>query len=101
MATERFEDSAGQRVELTDERRAHIVQYHPDVVPFLDRMAQALRAPDMLRQSTQDPNVVVHYRYFADLLGGKYLVVVVKTTGGRRFVLTAYLTRRIRTGIPT
>ena len=99
MATERFEDSEGQRVELTDERCAHIAQYHPDVVPFLDRLAQALRAPDMLRQSTQDPNVVVHYRYFADILGGKYLAVVVKTDA-RRFVLTAYLTRRIRTGKP-
>ncbi|MDP3722136.1 MAG: hypothetical protein Q8R91_01395 [Candidatus Omnitrophota bacterium] len=43
--------------------------------------------------------MLVHYKYFADILGGKYVAVVVKVDA-RRFVLTAYLTRRIRTGRP-
>ena len=99
MAAERFQHVAGHEVELTDERRAHILLYHPDMAPFLDRLAGVLRAPDVLRQSTEDPTVLVHYKYFADVLGGKYVAVVVKI-GDRRFVLTAYLTRRIRTGRP-
>lgn len=98
MASEIFEDCSGQAVELTDERRAHILLYHPDAAPFLGRVAEALRTPDVLRQSTEDAKVLVHYKHFADILGGKYLAVVVKSTNGRRFVLTAYLTRRIRTG---
>ena len=84
-------------MELTDERRAHILLYHPDMATFLDRLAEVLRVPDVLRQSTEDPTVLVHYKYFADILGGKYVAVVVKVDD-RRFVLTAYLTRRIRTG---
>lgn len=99
MATETFKDYSGHGVELTDERWAHILLYHPDLASFLGRLAEALRAPDVLRQSTEDANVLVHYKYFADVLGGKSLAVVVKTNG-RRFVLTAYLTRRIRTGRP-
>lgn len=99
MVAETFQDFSGQPVELTDERRAHILRYHPDLAPFLARVAQVLQVPDALRQSTEDPSVVVHYKYFADILGGKYLAVVVKTNV-RRFVLTAYLTRRIHTGRP-
>lgn len=94
-----FEDFEHQPVELTDERLAHIRDYHPDVVPFVERVGEVLRAPDMLRESTQDPTVVVHYKHFADILGGKFLAVVVKREN-RRFLLTAYLTRRVRTGRP-
>jgi hypothetical protein len=100
VVAEKFEDYSGQEVELTDERRAHILCYHPDMASFLDRMPKVLRAPDVLRQSTDDQNVLIYYKYFAEIFGGKYLAVVVKTNN-RRFVLTAYLTRRIQTGKST
>jgi hypothetical protein len=96
---ENFEDVEQCQVELTDERLAHIRDYHPDAVPFVERVGEVLRHPDVVRESTQDPTVVVHYKHFADILGGKFLAVVVKRNR-RRFVLTAYLTRRVRTGRP-
>lgn len=95
---ESFEEQTHHRVELTDEREAHIRRFHPDAVPFLGSLAEVLRTPDVRCPSTQDSTVVVYYKYFAKILGGKYVAVVVKTND-RWFVLTAYLTRRLRTGM--
>jgi len=93
-----YPSAIGKTVELTDERQAHIVRYHPDVVPFLDRIGEALANPDALRRSIQDSEVVLFYKFYPDILGGKYMVVVVKENG-RCFVLTVYVTKSIRTGV--
>jgi hypothetical protein len=39
-------------------------------------------------------------KYYPDILGGKYIAVAVKVGEARSFVLTAYLTKSIRTGVP-
>jgi hypothetical protein len=52
-------------------------------------------------QSFSDPEARLYYRfYFRTMVGGKYLCVVVKTLGADAFVLTAYLTDRIKKGVP-
>ena len=43
--------------------------------------------------------MILFYKHFPDILGGKYVTVVVKAARERSFVLTAYLTRSIRTGV--
>ena len=90
----------GKVVELTDERREHIARYHSDLIPFLDRLGAVLAHPDELRRSLDDPEVILMYKYYPDILGGKYVAVVVKVGERRSFVLTAYLTKSIRTGVP-
>jgi hypothetical protein len=100
VAAWRFTSALGKVVELTDERRQHIAFYHSDLVPFLDRLATVLAHPDALRRSLDDPQVVLFYKRYPEVLGGKYITVVVKLGEERSFVLTAYLTRSIRTGIP-
>jgi hypothetical protein len=94
-----FPSALGKTIEFTDERRAHILSFHPDVSPFLDRVADVLAHPDALRRSIQDPDVVLFYKFFPDILDGKYEVVVVKKNE-RCFILTVYLTNSIRTGAP-
>lgn len=93
-----FPTATGKTAELTDERRAHILTYHPDVGPFLDRVGEVLASPDLLRRSGQDPEVVLFYKLYSDILGGKYMVVVVKENE-RSFILTVYLTKSTRTGV--
>jgi hypothetical protein len=39
-------------------------------------------------------------KHYPDILGGKYITVAVKVGEAWRFVLTAYLTKSIRTGVP-
>jgi len=80
------------QVELTDERREHIINRHPDVKPFLDLLGEVVEFPDEIRRSQRDPNTLIFYRLYRELLGGKNLAVVVKIDH-RAFVLSAYLTR--------
>jgi len=99
VSTRCFTSVLGTDIELTDERREHIVLFHQDLVPFLDRRGAVLAHPDAVRRSLDDPQVILFYKHFPDILGGKYVTVVVKAARERSFVLTAYLTRSIRTGV--
>jgi hypothetical protein len=99
MADERYPSVLGRPVELSDERRAHILDRHPSVAPFLERTQEVLLRPEAVRRSTYDPEVLLFSRFYSDILGGKHLVIVVKIDG-RCFVLTAYLTRRRAGGQP-
>jgi len=94
-----FSSSLGRQVELTDERKKHIFQYHKDIIPFFDHMAEVLNSPDDVRRTLDDKQVVLFYRLYPDILAGKYFVAVVKINA-RNFILTAYLPRRVKTGEP-
>ena len=99
MAIEEYPSVLGQPVELTDERRAHILERHPTVAPFLERVREVLALPEEVRRSAYDPEVLLFSRFYPDILGGKHLVVIVRVDG-RRFILTVYLTRRLVGGQP-
>lgn len=50
-------------------------------------------------QSFSDPQARLYYRFsFRSMVGGKYLCVIVKEFGSDAFVLTDYLTDRIKRG---
>ncbi len=55
MSPWQFASALGKLVELTDERREHIVRYHADLGPFLDRLGAVLAHPDELRRRLDDP----------------------------------------------
>lgn len=97
MDTVYFSSALGKRIEFTDERRRHILQYHPDLAPFLDRLGEVLIGPNEIRKTSEDPEVLLFYKFYSDILRGKYIVVVVKVND-RSFILTAYLARRVKTG---
>ena len=60
---------------------------------------ETLRDPERVVQSLSDPEVHLYYRfYFRTVVGGKFLCVVVKMGEAGAFVLTAYLTDRIKKG---
>lgn len=94
-----FSSSLGRQIELTDERKEHIFLYHKDIIPFFERMAEVLNTPDEVRRTRDDKQVVLFYRFYPDILAGKFFVAAVKINK-RNFILTAYLTRRIKTGDP-
>ena len=50
-----------------------------------------------MRRSVYDPSVLIYYRYFKDVLGGKYIAVVVKVNN-KGFILTSYVTDRVKRG---
>ena len=53
----------------------------------------------MAASSAADPGARLYYRFYPrTIVGGKFLCVVVKVLGDDAFVVTAYLTDRVKKG---
>lgn len=76
---------------LTEERKYHILKFHPDVGSYFRYFAAALAEPEHEVRSIHDSSVVICYRYIKHRR--KYLAIVVKI-GSHPFVLTAYLAKK-------
>lgn len=63
---------------------------------YLGVLKEVIENPNMVRYSNYNRNVLLFYRYFDKIEGGKYIVAVVSRA--EKEVLTAYLTHRIKTG---
>ena len=91
-------DYEGRSIRLTDERWRHIEE-HPEMVGLRGAVAETLRKPEAVVQSRSDPSARLYYRFYhRTMVGGKYLCVVVKVRREDAFVVTAYLTDRLKRG---
>ncbi len=94
-----FRDYQGLQVRLTDERLVHILE-HPEMAGMEDAIRNTLVQPEKVVESFSDPEAHLYYRLSVGTkVGDKYLCVVVKVTRGDAFVLTAYLTDKIKKGV--
>jgi hypothetical protein len=92
-------DFQGLAIRLTDERLAHILE-HPELVGMESAIEQTLARPERVIESFSDPRAHLYYRYYVGTrVGDKYLCVVVRVVEADAFVLTAYLTDRIKRGV--
>lgn len=63
------------------------------------KIAETLRDPERVIQSRSDDEARLYYRFYTDApVGEKFLCVVVKVRREDAFILTAYLTDRIKRG---
>lgn len=89
-------------VELTPERELHIAERHPDLLPeHRDKLAETLADPDQVRRSARFGRARVLSRWYADVRLGKHVVVVVVSDvspADRRWIITAYMARRLAEG---
>ena len=91
-------DYEGRSVRLTDERWHHIAE-HPEMIGLRRALAETLRAPEAVIEPASDPLARLYYRFFhRTMVGGKHLCVVVKVRQEDAFVVTAYLTDRVKKG---
>jgi hypothetical protein len=73
---------------------------HPEMVSMQTAIEETLLQPERVVESFTDPQAHLYYRfYFRTIVGGKFLCVVVKTLETDAFLLTAYLTDRIKKGV--
>ena len=94
-----LQDFEGLAIRLTDERRTHILE-HPEMVAMELAIEETLLRPERVVQSFSDPQAHLYYRfYFRTVVGGKFLCVIVKKIEHDSFVLTAYLTDRVKKGV--
>ncbi|MBI2039562.1 hypothetical protein HYT18_00640 [Candidatus Microgenomates bacterium] len=91
-----FQSIIGE-VELTNERKSHIILKHPELKTHIKKISQVLSSPDTIRRSKLDEESLLFYKYFDTIKKGKYISVTVKK-GKRNFILTAYITDKIRAG---
>jgi hypothetical protein len=89
-------------VEWTEERERHIAEGHPDLLPdHREKIVETLAEPDHVRSSARLRNARLFSRWYRDLRGGKYVVVVVvsdPTPQRRHWIITAYIARKLAPG---
>jgi hypothetical protein len=91
-------DHSGRTIRLTRERLEHIL-LHPEMAESEAEIAESLRQPERVVQSLSDPEAWLYYRrYPTTRVGDKYLCVVVKIGPTDAFVVTAYLTDKVKGG---
>jgi hypothetical protein len=93
-----FLDYAGRTVRLTDERRGHLLS-HPEMASLEPILGLAIAAPLVVVRSRSDDTVLLYYLAAeTEQFGPKLLCVVVKHLPSDSFVVTAYLTDKIKVG---
>lgn len=92
-------DHEGREIRFTKERLDHILE-HPEMAGMLNAITETLGEPETVTKSLTDPDARLYYRYYErTLVGGKFLCVVVKQhLKDDAFVLTAYLTDKVKKG---
>ena len=94
----RTNDCFGRNVRLTDERLVHILE-RTEMRGMREAIIRTLQAPAEVRVSRSDPAVRLFYEFYSRTrIGGKWLCVVVKYATNDAFVITAYLTDRLKAG---
>ena len=98
-AAQGFVDRWGRQVRLTRERLAHLGE-HPEMIGLEEEIGRTLAEPGTVAGSSSDDSTRLHYRWVPEsVVGGKYLCVVVKFCEGvDAFIVTAYLTDRVKKG---
>lgn len=91
-------DHEGVEIRLTDERLAHILE-HPEMSDMETAIEETLLRPRHVVRSRSDQEVRLYYRFYPETrVGGKFLCVVVKVRAEDAFVITAYLTDKVKEG---
>ena len=99
MRSKTLRDFQGLEIRLTSERLDHILE-HPEMAGMEPAIEETLLGPERVVQSLSDTGVHLYYRvYFRTVVGGKFLCVVIKIAEDSPFILTAYLTDRIKKGV--
>lgn len=82
------------KIELTEERKRHIVAFHPDITPYIRYFETTLQEPEQAIRSKHDPNVFICYHQLPRRK--PFLAIVVRIKPSNNFILTAYLTNKIK-----
>ena len=67
---------------------------HPEIEGKEEEVKECLRSPIEVRKSSEDVEVLLHYKKE----GSYFLCVVVRHLNGEGFIITAYITDKIKEG---
>lgn len=95
-----IESVLGKKIRLTGERWQHIYYEHPEIdESYIKRTEETLTKPDVVVKNRKDPMQFLYHKYYSKTyFGGRYLVVVAKHLNSEGFIITLYLTSKIKIG---
>lgn len=93
----RLKDRFGNILLLKEKHWRYIIEKHPEIGNYKDRLSAVVKDPDIVKRSRRDKDIFLYYRYYKDIFEGKYLLVVGKIEE-HPIVLTCYITDRIKEG---
>ena len=95
-----LEDIVGRRIQLTEEGWAHIIGRRRYMADFRNGIGETLREPEEIRRSNSVPETTrLYYKgYYGTNVGDKWVCVVVKVLPDEAFIVSAYVTDRIKEG---
>jgi hypothetical protein len=86
-----IQSKAGVPIRLTDERWAHVTEEHAELAGLRFEVLETVSSPERIFVGNFDELLAAR-----EIEQGKYLVVVYRESEGDGFIITAFLTRRIR-----
>jgi hypothetical protein len=99
MADDILTDYQGRSVRLTSERIEHILE-HPEMSGMRVEIVRTVGEPDVVVRSRSDAEVsLLHRLENTEDFGEKWLCVVIKYLEQDAFVLTVYLTDKVKSGV--
>ena len=76
-----------------------IVAEHPEMHEAMRIIQETLSGPSFVAMSRSNPDAMLYYRWYTRTpVGDKFACVVVKGLSSDPFVLTSYLTDRVKEG---
>ena len=88
---DRIVSKSGIAVRLTDERWTHITEEHCELAGLRSEVLETVSYPDRVLLGGDGELLAIR-----ELAAGKHLVVVYREQTDDSFIITAFLTRRIR-----
>jgi hypothetical protein len=71
MSVEVIYDRFGREIRFTEERWKYIASKRPIMSKYRRQFIDTIREPEFIKKSVYDPEVVLYYKHFKDILGGK------------------------------
>jgi hypothetical protein len=82
------------KIILSKSTLKHIINRHPEVTAYADRIVEAVQNPDFIVKGLR--NELKALKFYTDLrIGAKYLVVVYREIHEEKIIITAYFTSKV------
>jgi hypothetical protein len=82
---------SGIRIRLTDERWTHIIEEHGEIIGLRSHVLDAVESADRVLMGGLGELLAIK-----EMEPGKWIVVVYREDADDGFIITAFLTRRVR-----
>ena len=88
-------DKSGRKINLSEERWKHIIKRHPYMGKYFEEIKKTLEIPDKI--ISDDYRKEYYYKGYKHLKSpNNFILVIVKYLNGDGFVITSYLTDKIK-----